>query len=120
MDRIAADRNRFYGALAARDVRRITAWAHSIGLDEETLERVVTTLEQLEMRVWILAFEDPDSSSGWLDQQDTYSDGHPVTSSVNWGSGHATLVHSREAGHQAVNHPGELADERWPNSSEAS
>lgn len=88
----AHDHKKFDYALVTRDIRRLTALIHRAEIDGATGKFIDAALEQLEARVWMLAFYDPDSEV-LIQDQAVYSDGRPVTTTVDWGNGFATLVH---------------------------
>jgi hypothetical protein len=86
------DHARFVHALITRDVRRLRAVLDKADLPDATRDQLDNALAQLETRTWALAFHDP--VNGILIQdQDTYSDGRPVTTTIDWHDGYTTLVH---------------------------
>ena len=84
------DHRKFVYALIARDIRRLAAKVHRANMDDDRNE-IAAALEQLESRVWLFAFTDP--TGALINEEDVYSDGRPVTTTIDWGDGYATLVH---------------------------
>jgi hypothetical protein len=110
----AEDHRKFDYALVARDIRRLTALIHRADIDDETRDLLDAALEQLEARVWLTSFHDP-VRDVLIQDQDTYSDGRPVTTTIDCGSGVATLVHCPDPA-DGTSRTGaeELSEERWP------
>jgi hypothetical protein len=107
------DHKKFDYALVTRDIRRLTALIHRADIDSGTRAMIDAALEQLEARVWVALLHDP--ISGVLVQdQDVYSDSRPVTTTINWGDGFATLVHCPDpAEGTSATGAEELQEERW-------
>ncbi len=104
-------------ALLARDIRRLTAMIHRPDLDEDKKAMIDTALEQLETRVWVMAFHDPATGS-LIKDEGVYSDGRPVTTTIDWGGGFATLVHSPDPNDETGVAAEELSEEAWPSGPE--
>lgn len=111
----AEDGRKYNYAVLARDIRRLTATIHRADIDGGTRELIDTALEQLESRVWLMSFHDP-ASGTLIQNQDVYSDGRPVTTTINWGDGYATLVQPPDAldDSESGSRSEELAEEIWP------
>ncbi len=73
----------------------------------------LTALDQLETRVWLMAFHDPASGS-LIKDENVYCDGRPVTTTIGWGGGFATLVHSPDPNDETGVAAEELSEEVWP------
>jgi hypothetical protein len=80
------DGRKYNYALLARDIRRLTATIQRANIDDDTREMIDAALEQLESRVWLFSFHDP-ASDVFVHDQNTYLDGRPVTTTLNWGRG---------------------------------
>ncbi len=106
------DRKHKY-ALLSRDIRRLTAKIRRANVDDETREMIDSALDQLETRVWLLAFHDP-TTGGLIENEDVYSDGRPVTTTISWGDGYATLVHCPDPNDGTGAAAQELSEELWP------
>jgi hypothetical protein len=89
----------------------LAAKVHRTNIDDDTREMIDSALDQLESRVWLLAFHDP-ATSTLIQDQDRYDDGRPVTTMIDWGQGYATLVHSPDPNDETAAE--ELCEERWP------
>ncbi len=111
----AEDHRKYHYALLARDIRRLAAKIHRANVDDDTRQMIDTALEQLEARVWLMSFHDPVNDT-LIQDQDTYSDGRPVTTTISWGDGYATLVHPPDAldNRESATGTEELAEEIWP------
>jgi hypothetical protein len=112
---LAEDHRKFAYALVSRDIRRLTAFVHRVDINEETLAMIDNALEQLDNRAWLMSFHDPQSGN-LIKDEDLYSDGRPVTTTIDWGDGFATLVHCPDlaADKTSGNRADELAEELWP------
>jgi hypothetical protein len=77
--------------LLARDIRRLTAKIHRANPDDHIRQMIDAAPDQLEARVWVMAFDDPATDS-LIQDQDRYADSRPVTTTISWGNGYATLV----------------------------
>ena len=108
------DYMRFSYALIARDVRRLTAHLYSANLDESLRMQIGAALDQLECRVRSTLMYDP-TTGVLIQDQDNYLDGRPVTTTVDWGAGFATLVHCPHP-EDGTSGDGaeELSEEVWP------
>ncbi len=107
------DHRKFVYALIARDIRRLTAKIQRANIDDDTREMIDAALDQLETRVWAMAFHDP--ATGILIQdEDIYADGRRVTTRISWGEGYVTLVHSPDPNVEAGGAAEELSEEVWP------
>jgi hypothetical protein len=73
-----------------------------------------TAQAQLEARVWVTLLHDPVTNT-LINNQDEYSDGRPVTTTMGWKDGFATLVHCPDPadGISDIN-ADELSEELWP------
>jgi serine/threonine protein kinase len=60
---------------------------------------------------WLMSFHDPGSNE-LIQDQDRYSDGRPVTTTISWGGGYATIVHSADPNDETGAE--ELAEAHWP------
>jgi hypothetical protein len=60
-----------------------------------------------------MSFHDP-ASGVLIRDQDVYSDGRPVTTTIDWGNGFATLAHSPDPKDETGGGAEELSEERWP------
>jgi hypothetical protein len=60
-----------------------------------------------------MSFHDP-ASGVLIREQAVYSDGRPVTSTIDWGDGYATLVHCPDPKDETGGEAKELAEEVWP------
>lgn len=110
----ADDHRKHNYALLARDIRRLTATIHHSQIDDGRREMIYAALEQLEARVWLTFFHDPVTNT-LINDQDEYSDGRPVTTTIGWGNGFATLVHCPDPMDGASgSETDELSDELWP------
>ncbi|OBI18301.1 hypothetical protein A5712_00340 [Mycobacterium sp. E2327] len=109
----ADDHRKFTYALFSRDIRRLTAKIHHANIDDETQKMVDAALDQLETRVWVMSFHDP-ASSRLIQNQDRYADGRPVATTISWGEGYATLVHSPDPNVATGVGVEELSEEAWP------
>ncbi len=110
----AEDGRKHNYALLARDIRRLTAKVHRAEIYGDTLEMIDSALDQLEARVWLMSFHDP-ARGDLIRDQDVYSDGRPVTTTISWGDGYATLVHCPDPKDETGGVAEELAEEVWPN-----
>lgn len=111
---LADDHKKFTYALVARDLRRMTAMLHTAALDEPTKRRISGALEQLQVRVMMSFFHDPVCDT-LLRDPEHYSDGRPVTTTVDWASGFATVVHCPDATEGVSGSASaELSEEMWP------
>lgn len=111
------DHRKFVYALIARDIRRLTAKVHRANVDDDTRQMIDAALDQLETRAWLLAFHDR-ASGDLIPDQDFYSDGRPVTTTISWGDGYATLVHSPDPNDETGGAAEELSEEVWPTGAE--
>ena len=110
----AEDHQKFGYALLSRDIRRLTALIHRTEIDGDTRAMIDAALEQLEARVWVTFFHDP-VTNVLIQDQGVYSDGRPVTTTVDWGDGFATLVHCPDpADGTSGSKADELSEELWP------
>ncbi len=111
----AEDHKKYTYALLARDIRSMTANMHRANIDDDTRQMIGTALEQLEARVWLMSFHDPVTGT-LIQYQDRYADGRPVTTTISWGDGYATLVHPLDAldNRESATGTEELAEEIWP------
>ena len=109
----AEDQRKQNYALLARDIRRLTAKIHRADIDDDTLEMIDSALDQLEARVWLMSFHDH-VSGGLIRDQDVYSDGRPVTTTISWVEGYATLVHCPDPNDETGGAAEELSEEVWP------
>ena len=109
----AENHRRHNYALLARDIRRLTAMIHRAEIDGDTREMIDSALEQLEGRVWLMSFHEP-AGGVLIQDQDVYSDGRPVTTMIDWGSGFATLVHCSHPRDETSRKAEELSEEVWP------
>jgi hypothetical protein len=108
------DHKKFDYALVTRDIRRLTALIHRADIDSGTRAMIDAALEQLEARVWVTLLHDPVTNT-LINNQDEYSDGRPVTTTIGWGDGFATLVHRADpADGTSGSEAEELSDELWP------
>jgi len=111
----AEDHRKFSYALVARDVRRLTASIHQADIDDQSLVAMGAALDQLEARaVWAMLLYEP--ANGVLIQDpNAYSDGRPVTTTIDWGDGFATSVHVPDPADGNRDAEAEdLSEERWP------
>jgi hypothetical protein len=109
----AEDHRKYTYALLSRDIRRVTAMIHRADIDDDTRKMIDAALDQLETRVWVMAFHDPAAGS-LIKDQNVYSDGRPVTTAIDWGGGFATLVHSPDPDGETDVAAEELSEEVWP------
>jgi hypothetical protein len=111
----AEDHTKYNYALLGREIRRLTAKVHHANIDNGTTAMIDSALEQLEGRVSLMSFHDP-ASGRLIQDQDTYSHGGRVTTTINWCDGSATLVHPRDAldDSESGSGPEELTEELWP------
>jgi hypothetical protein len=109
----AEDHRKFVYALLSRDVRRLTAKIHRADIDGDTRDMIDSALEQLESRVWLMSFHDP-VNGVLIQDQEYYADGRPVTTSIGWGDGFATMVHPPGPTDETDSEAEELAEEAWP------
>jgi hypothetical protein len=110
----AEDHRKFSHALVSRDIRRLTALIYRADIDDETRAMIDPALEQLEARVWATLLHDPVTNT-LIDNQDEYSDSRPVTTTIGWGDGSATLVHCPDpADGTSGSEAEELSEELWP------
>jgi hypothetical protein len=109
----AEDGRKHNYALLARDIRRLTAKIHRADIDDDTRDMIDSALEQLEVRVWLMSFHDP-VSDVLIRDQDSSSDGRPVTTTISWGEGYATLVHCPDPNDETGVAAEELSEELWP------
>jgi hypothetical protein len=109
----AEDHRKHNYALLARDIRRLTAKVHRAEIDGDTLEMIDSALDQLEGRVWLMSFHDP-ARDDLIRDQDVYSDGRPVTTTISWGEGYATLVHCPDPKEEGGGAAEALSEEVWP------
>lgn len=114
----AEDHLKFLYALVARDIRRLTAKIHRADIDDDTREAINAALEQLEARVWTMSFHDLVTGNLILNEN-VYSDGRLVTTTVSWGEGYATLVQSPDPNDQTGPAAEELSEEVWPEGPQA-
>ncbi len=108
----AEDSRKHMYALLARDIRRLTAKIHRTNIDDAR-QMIDAALDQLETRVWLLSFHDP-ASGVLIKDEDVYSDGRPVTTTISWGEGYATLVHGPDPNSETGGAAEELSEEMWP------
>jgi hypothetical protein len=106
------DRKHNY-ALLAREIRRLTAKVVRADIDDDTRAMIEAALDQLEARLWLMWLYDP-VRKVLIKDQDRYSDGRPVTTTITWGEGYATLVHSPDPTDETGSGAAELAEEVWP------
>jgi len=110
----AGDHRKFGFALVARDIRRVTALIHRADIDEQQLAMIDAALEQLQARVVWATFIEP-AGDVLIEAPRVYSDGRPVTTTIDWGDAFATLVHSPDPAHESSDvKPEGLAEERRP------
>ncbi len=110
----ADDHRKFNYGLVARDLRRLTALIHGADIGGGTRAMIDAALEQLEARVWVALLHDP-TSDVLMQNQDVYSDGRPVTTTIDYGNGFATLVHCPDpADGTSGSQPDELSEDLWP------
>jgi hypothetical protein len=110
----AEDHRKFSHALVSRDIRRLTALIYRADIDDETRAMIDPALEQLEARVWATLLHDPVTNT-LINNQDEYSDSRPVTTTIGWGDGSATLVHCPDpADGTSGSEAEELSEELWP------
>ena len=92
----AEDHRKFVYALIARDIRRLAARVHRANMDVDDRNEIAAALEQLESRVWLFAFTD--ATGALINDEDVYSDGRPVTTTIDWGTGSPRWFAARSAG----------------------
>ena len=109
----AEDYRKHTYALLSRDIRRLAAKVHCADIDASAMKVIDTALEQIEGRVWLMSFHDP-ATGGLIEDEDTYSWGGRVTTTITWGGGFATLVHSPDPNDETGGEADELAEEMWP------
>lgn len=107
------DHKKFMYALCARDIRRLAAMVDRANLDADIRVEMDSALEQLEARLFLFAFAD-DATGTLVGDVDRYSDGRPVTTTIDWGGAFATLVHSPHPNDETGGEAEELAEEFWP------
>lgn len=108
------DHQKFGYALISRDIRRLTALIHCADIDGDSRAVIDAAVEQLDARVWATLFHDP-VTNVLINNQDEYSDGRPVATTIGWGDGFATLVHSPDpADGTSGSGADELSEELWP------
>jgi hypothetical protein len=108
------DQQKFGYALVSRDIRRLTALTDRAEIDGDTRAMIDAALEQLEARVWLTFFHDP-IANVLIHDQDRYSDGRLVTTTIDYGDGFATLVHCPDpADGTSGSKEDELSEEAWP------
>lgn len=109
-----SDHRKFAYALIARDLRRLTAFVHRAAIDKRLTDSIDGALEQLEARAWAMFLHDPVCGTQ-IQDEDVYSDGRPVTTTIDWGDGFATLVHCPDpAAGTSGSQSDELSEELWP------
>jgi hypothetical protein len=79
------DHRKFVYALIGRDIRRLAAVVDRINIPVGARNGIDCALDQLEARVFLLAFADDASGRTLVVDVDRYSDGRPVTTTVDWG-----------------------------------
>jgi hypothetical protein len=110
----ADEHRKFTYALLSPDIRRLTALIHRTEIDGDTRAMIDTALEHLEARVWVTLLHDPVTNT-LIQDQDAYSDGRPVTTTIDYGDGFATLVHCADpADGTSGSKADELSEELWP------
>lgn len=112
------DHKKYLYALNTRDLRRIYARIRRTGLEPDAELEIACLLEQAELRLLGLAFfrspcertpgETVEIRCG------IYSDGRPVTTSIEWGESYATVVQPPDPRDERTHpDPHELAEEFW-------
>ena len=116
----ADDYKKFVHASGARDVRRLTALIQRLDLDPATYNEIACHLEQLECRLFTLAFvschlRDDEEEVCLVDRQGFYGHGRPVATTTPGEDGFVTMVHDPDPDHaESTFGPEQLAAERWP------
>jgi hypothetical protein len=116
----AEDHRKHVHALGARDVRRLNALIQLLDLDPVTYNEIACHLEQLECRLFTLAFvschlQDSEEEVSVVDRQGIYGHGRPVATTISGEDGFVTMVHDPDPDHaESTFGPEQLPAERWP------
>ncbi len=113
------DYKKYIYALGKHRVRRLHNAVGTLDLDLETSDDVTSSLRQAEMWLFLAAFVDDDDACnemGWDvwdlmagDAVNTYSDGRPVATTIQWDGGWVTHVWHPDPLHPS-NRPGQVLD----------
>jgi hypothetical protein len=100
----AEDHKKLVHALCARDIRRLTAAIQGLDLDPVTFNEIACNLEQIETRLFTLAFvnchvQDGEDEVSLVDQRGHYSDGRATTTKIFSDDGFVTVVHHPDPEH---------------------
>jgi hypothetical protein len=112
------DYKKYVYALGKHRVRRLYDAVGTLGADLDISSDITCSLGQLELWLYLAAFVDDDSDNemGWNitdlmagDAVNTYSDGRPVATTIQWDGGWVTHVWHPDPQHPS-NHPGQVFD----------
>jgi hypothetical protein len=107
------DHRKYAAAMLSRDLRRLVAIVYGADIDDETIETFDSAIELLNNRVWLFSFYDP-TTGQFIHDLNRYSDGRPVTTSVEQDYGTATVLHLPDPSEEAECPVEELSAEAWP------
>jgi hypothetical protein len=112
------DYKKYVYALGRHRVRRLCDSVETLGADLEISSDITCSLGQLELWLYLAAFVDDDSDieMGWNitdlmagEAANTYSDGRPVATTIQWDGGWVTHVWHPDPQHPS-NRPGQVFD----------
>jgi len=113
------DYKKYIYALGMHRVRRVCDSVGGLDLDPEASDDFTYSMHQIQMLFYLAAFVDDDDASndmGWHvrdlmrgDAVNTYSDGRPVATTIQWDGGWVTQVWHPDPLHPS-NRPGQVFD----------